>query len=437
MLPTFTNDRPAIVDYARLLKTGMASLNRIKIYLCGQPEAGKTTLARVLIRFVDPDPHKGNKLKQRTRGIDVMKGTLPSGATYKLWDFAGQADYHVHHDLFMYPEAAVFILLIDLRETPDLQLKHLTYWLRYIVTQCPSGTKPSVLLLATHVDESDAGSSATQKLYSNAITAFDHVVNFVADHFVEINCTDGASTQLKEIEDLLEAARFRFVTENPTPTPLICKQIIDVIEKQVAQEIHYMAWPVFCDVMKEITADTELLSIAALHLHKIGDVFYDPLSRLQKTVIVDLGWLCQEVLGWLFCPINMLTAHAQLEMVKFRKSAENGAVRKQDIPVKHSFVGCSTETMDVLEQFELCYGFEQDGQKMFVFPSILRTVVPSGIWTKQAALDLHIGVIISCNSAATMIPPGFFQRVQVRIKLDIGPKFWISTSKGSSNSQSV
>ena len=89
----------------------------------------------------------------------------------------------------------------------------------------------------------------------------------------------------------------------------------------------------------------------------------------------------------------------------------------------HAFEGTSIETLDVLEIFELCYGFDQDGVKMYVFPSLLRTEPSETAWAKNEVFDTHLGLVFSCKSATTMIPPGFFQRLQVRIRLEIGPKF--------------
>ena len=34
----------------------------------------------------------------------------------------------------------------------------------------------------------------------------------------------------------------------------------------------------------------------------------------------------------------------------------------------------------------------------------------------------HIGLVFVCNSSTTLIPPGFLQRVKVRVRQDIGPR---------------
>ena len=419
----------------------MVSLDRIKIYLCGQPEAGKTTLARALVRSIDSAPAGTDILLSRTRGIDVTTAKLANGVSYSIWDFAGQSDYHVHHDIFMFPQAALFIVIIDVRDSLEDRHKHAVYWLQYIVTQCPPGSKPNVLVLASHVDEiaaasddDDASTLANDLavLYFTLGETFEKVVDFIAPEIIPINCKDQSSPALQQIEDLLETTRMRFLSDNPTPTPLICKQMIDIIQGLCARGVHYMSWPKYCTAMSELADDASLLTTATRHLHRIGDVYYNEDVRFKGIVIIDLGWLCQDVLGWVFCPPNMLKAREQVAMMRFRQLAEGGAVRKQDIPIAHKFADVDVETLDILEAFELCYGFVQDGVQFYVFPALLRASKLGGAWSQGSLFDVHVGIKLSCNSETTMIPPGFFQRIQVRVRLDIGPMFAL-TSKTTDN----
>ena len=425
------NQLTEIRDYARLLKTGMVSLNRIKIYLCGQPEAGKITFARALIRSIDSTPADLNPLLARTRGINITTAVLANGVSYSVWDFAGQSDYHVHHDIFMFPEAALFIIIIDVRNSLNERHKHALYWLQYIVTQCPPGSKPSVLLLASHVDEIAATSSADPRtlaldlavLYHSLGQTFADAVELAAPEIIQINCKDQSSPALQQIEGLLETTRMRFLSDNPTPTPLICKQMIDITQGLCGKGVHYMSWTSYCDAMRDITDDIGLLTIATRHMHRIGDLYYNESARFKGLVIIDLGWLCHDVLGWVFCPPNMLKVHEQVAMMRFRQLAECGAVKKQDIPITHKFADVDVETLDVLEAFELCYGFVQEDVQFYVFPSLLRASKLKVAWDQNDMFDMHVGLKLACTSSTTMIPPGFFQRVQVRVRLDIGPMF--------------
>ena len=414
-----------------MLKTGVASLDRVKVYFCGQPEAGKTTLSRALAGVLTTLPDESNSLKMRTRGIDIMQVRLPNGTEYSFWDFAGQADYHVHHDLFLFPEAAVFVLIIDARKSDAERKSHATYWLQYIVTQCPPGTKPNVLLIASHPDEVPhilPGDVYTLEayllaMYESISEVFGETVNFLRKDFILADCRNSQSESFTTIRNELNAARERFAVEENAMAPLICKQMIDLLVPIREARVHFMTLSHFHKAMKSVSGDTGLLTAAIRHLHKIGDVFYNEVGPLADIVVIDLAWLCHEVLGWLFCPVDMLEAHQMMRLLKFRQLAEAGPVKISDVPIINAFDGTSIKTLDILEAFELCSGFYQGSDKMYVFPSLLRTQIRPGLWTSSGVFDSHIGIRFVCKSPTVMIPPGFFQRLQVQVREKIGPLF--------------
>ena len=407
-------------DYARLLGTGVTSLNRIKVYFCGQPEAGKTTLSRALARISTKMSDEKAPLKMRTRGIDIMTVVAEDGLEYSFWDFAGQADYHLHHDMFIYIDAAIFVLLIDMRKSLAERFDHAKYWLRYIVTQCPPERLPSVLMIASHADEASSPEDEDYGheihlgiLMSDLVEIFGSAVNFVRPDFIMLDCRSSSTQQHDSIRSELSKAHKLHHAEVGSEAPVICKQIIDVLAPLRLNRTHYMTWPLFCNALSSITTDVGLLHLASRYLHQIGDVYYSETGPLKDIVIIDLPWLCHEVLGWLFCPLDMLTAHELLRMIKFRRLAELGGISKKDIPITHSFAGTSMQTLDVLEAFELCMAYDFQGERAYVFPGLLRTKLSPGVWNKTTSFDCHTGLSFTCSSEATMIPSGFFQRVQI------------------------
>ena len=424
---TFENEISEIRDYARLLRTGVTSVNRLNVYFCGEPEAGKTTLSRSLVHGSVVLPGETSSLKMRTRGIDVAQVKLPSGTDCCLWDFAGQSDYHVHHDLFVIHGAAVFVLLVDARRSTAERKAHATYWLQYIVTQCPPGVRPSVLMLASHVDEAAAVKAEEYDtetqfalLFMELSAIFGSAVQFVGTGFTAIDCRDGDSSACNLVRSALDGALEQYQEVNGDTAPAICKQMVDALVPLRERRTHFLTWPQYTEIMSGASRDKSLLKIATRHLHKIGEVYYSSRGTLADIVIIDLPWLCHEVLGWVFCPVEMLQAHEKSRLIRFRQLAEQGPVDEADIPITNQFEGTRVETLDVLEAFELCTSFAQETKKMYVFPSLLRTAPRGDVWQPSALFDVHIGLRFSCSSMTTMIPPGFFQRLQISAQLAIG-----------------
>ena len=406
-----------------MLRTGITSIDQIKVYFCGQPEAGKTTLSRSLVNKRTKLADEQNALKLRTRGIDVMHAQLPSGASCVFWDFAGQADYHVHHDIFMSTDASLYIVLVDARAPHDDRVGHATYWLQYVLTQCASATKPNVLLLVTHADEVDGAQSDDYSievylglLLLQLTEVFENKINFVRPDVLAINCLVADSESMMAVRAEIETFHAQFKESVESKAPLICKQIMEVLAPLRSKRVHFLTKYQFTKAMANVSTDQRLLKSAVRHLHKIGDLYYSSQKPLNDIIIIDLPWLCHEVLGWIFCPTDMLQAHDMKSMLAFRALAGTGPVAQKDIPIVHFFEGTQVQTLDVLEHFDLCTAVTADAQTMYLFPSLLRSDAPSDSWTADAAYTVHAGLRLVCASATHMIPPGLFSRLQIHVR---------------------
>ena len=349
-----------------------------------------------------------------------MQVKLSDGVTCSFWDFAGQADYHVHHDIFMSSDASLFIILVDARVSQIDREKHAAYWLQYILTQCPQGSRPNVLLLASHIDEVDPKETTDfpfevylELLFLQLSEIFDSEVHFVRREIVSINCLASSSDTMATVRADIEQSFKGFKESAEAKAPLICKQIIDTLAPLRKQRVHFLTWHQLTKTLAQICSDQKLLKTAIKYLHKIGDLYFSDRSPLLEIVIIDLPWLCHEVLGWIFCPPEMLQAHNMSRMLEFRALAEKGPVPLKDIPIVNLFEGTLVRTLDVLEHFEICTPIPVGSEKQYLFPSLLRSEAPNGSWLRDDSLDVHIGLRFCCSSPTRMIPPGLFNRLQI------------------------
>ena len=425
----------AFQAFGQLLLQGEAQTSSLKVYLCGNPKTGKTTLGRSLKLQPHPTP-AANSDTERTRGIEVSHTTI-QGAKYVLWDFAGQVDYHVSHNLFMYPEAAVFLVLVDVRLSREERLKQCTYWLRYICTQCPPNERPSVLVLGTHVDKAEVIDNDSMALmFYELHEMFSSSVKFVTDAVIMIDTREHKSTSMLQLQSLLDQTRMAMVASGQAITPLACKVIIDTVEsaRQHNNELRLLSMAEFVALCKPAilssfstnkldTSDTyitETIQLAILHLHRIGSLFHDPSSPLKDLVIVDLAWLCHNVLGWVFCPDNMVRENDQLtplargRWLAFNKVAKLGPVPLSAIPLAPADVTQQCDALEALEHFKLCCKLEQCGQVQYVFPSLLGPMRPD-MWKTEAVYDYHVGVELRCVKLTTSIPVGIFTQLQATL----------------------
>lgn len=145
-LPVIGQGMDAIIAYwTQRLSEGVDFLCEAKLIIVGEPEAGKTTLARKLLNPSLPlDPQQAS-----TAGIDVLRWTFPAavrpkrlqastvigGLTVHVWDFGGQEILHRTHQFFL-TRRSLYLLVADARaEDTDFQ-----WWLETIdvlSTGCP------------------------------------------------------------------------------------------------------------------------------------------------------------------------------------------------------------------------------------------------------------------------------------------------------------
>lgn len=127
------HDEPAPRDPRSILAAFFASraqdsepLNEVKLVLVGRGSAGKTSIARRLVK------NTFSQLQKETQGIDIARWKLNCGARevrVNLWDFAGQVLTHGTHQFFL-SESSIYLLVLTGRE--DTQKIDADYWLKLI-----------------------------------------------------------------------------------------------------------------------------------------------------------------------------------------------------------------------------------------------------------------------------------------------------------------
>jgi hypothetical protein len=129
-------------------------VDRVKLFLCGNGEVGKSTLARALERSDWDAAWRDLRTKNdRTHGFDAFPATIPNAGQSgqcTIWDFAGQTEFWVPHGIFMQTASGVFLVLCNLGDRADIQLAQLRYWMRFIASRAQPEARPRVVLVGTH-----------------------------------------------------------------------------------------------------------------------------------------------------------------------------------------------------------------------------------------------------------------------------------------------
>ena len=105
----------------------MRNSNKIKVHICGDGLAGKTTLCKTLQRnriqeWFHFKPNETDDPNERTRGIEITNIEL-NNHEFTLWDYGGQEEFHISHDDFI-NSSQISLFLIVLNILKKIEMKN-------------------------------------------------------------------------------------------------------------------------------------------------------------------------------------------------------------------------------------------------------------------------------------------------------------------------
>ena len=137
----------------------------VNVVLLGNPGAGKSTLAQVIIQRASSVFASIRGLFQYVKGVKLCTaGIIPSKLEHRelgniiLHDSAGQPEYYSSHiavlENLLHGSAAVFIIVVSLSDKEVC--KHLHHWLTIVENECHKALgQCHVITVASHIDEVD------------------------------------------------------------------------------------------------------------------------------------------------------------------------------------------------------------------------------------------------------------------------------------------
>ena len=137
----------------------------VNVVLLGNPGAGKSTLAQVIIQRASSVFASIRGLFQYVKGVELhTAGIIPSKLEHRelgnviLHDLAGQPEYYSSHiavlENLLHGSAAVFIIVVSLFDKEVY--KHLQQWLTIVENECQKALRQCyVITVASHIDEVD------------------------------------------------------------------------------------------------------------------------------------------------------------------------------------------------------------------------------------------------------------------------------------------
>ncbi|KAH0703275.1 hypothetical protein KY285_017553 [Solanum tuberosum] len=427
-----------------------------RVFLCGQENAGKTTLSNSLhqhfsspkLPYIDQVRTLVNPIELAVRPIGMKIKTFKDEDTkISIWNLAGQQEFYALHDLMFtgHGSASIFLIISSLfrkpnnreQKTPDEVEEDLQYWLRFIVSNSRRALQqcmlPNVTVVLTHYDKINQSSQNLQLTVDSIQRLRDKFQGFVEFYPTVFTVDARSSASVSKVAHHLQKTSKTVLQRVPRVYEL-CNDLMQILsdwrlENHNKPAIKWKEFGDLCQVKAPLLrvrsrldnkekVETKRRAVATC-LHHIGEVIYfDGLGFL----ILDCEWFCGEVLGQLL----------RLD-VKKQISAGDGFISRKElekvmrssldsqIPGMGSRVFENLDASDLVRmmlKLELCY--EQDPSNtnsLMLIPSFLeegKGKQPK--WQINSSECIYAGRHLQCDDSNHMfLTPGFFPRLQVHL----------------------
>ncbi|CAM6123077.1 unnamed protein product [Calypogeia fissa] len=414
-----------------------------KVYICGNPEVGKTTLRKTLQRSFwtslfsrERKPH----VEQRTQGIDVSmvacKGNEAgeNPITLLVWDMAGQSEYHLLHnallpDLSSGNGKATSFIIVCSSKTSLLEFKkQLIYWLRFIASSCGNtkGNLRHVLVVVNNIG-GDSKVLANKPNWEQVIVhqreVFKDYLNINMDPFIVDVRLYKSVQELKR--SLLHHAR-RLL--NGESVPDICLFIEKNLQAWTDARAKFpvLEWKDFVKEVREQSGepwDEERLDAATRYLNEAGvvvciDVPSDVRTPHRRLVVLNPRWFCKDIVGKMFLHQDMVNPreplfrkcmddHGSISISEFQEFFRYSPGEKTDLEFR--------DLIAILLWLGLCY----KGRDQRLYIPALIPQIEKPVWRFNHTRDQWVmGFIIEHQKSATALAPiALWHRFQVELAL--------------------
>ena len=136
-------------------------LPSIKLYLTGYRQAGKTTLRRGLGTSTCSQPPSMHERcpdnLERTAGIEIEHIEHEVFGNLVVHDLAGHCEYSTSHSVVIdCANTSVFMVIFDITKDRKDAWSQVNHWSAFIKAGRYKGSRPRVMLVATHVDQAQS-----------------------------------------------------------------------------------------------------------------------------------------------------------------------------------------------------------------------------------------------------------------------------------------
>ena len=431
----------------------------IKMFILGNPGAGKSTLVKslktegdgMLVRI----KHRLSKVTdvdERTAGIipyDIQSKAL---GRVTLYDFAGHREFYAGHDALlqnsMTASPSIVALVIDMRDEEGQIRETLQYWFEFINNHSTKGRSESHLVVIGSHTDGLSSSEVKQKLrFLQLITNHHTLDNISIAGQIMLDCRYAESSSMSQLRSILSHS-CQVLRTSETIAIAHCSFLVflfdkfgdktaiklNIAEKEMMSNIHSERY-----MYLNCVISSNLIEVCEM-LNKLGDILFMKNSQQPENswIVFDKGILLSQVNGVIFAPEG------------FKEHQKNLSTNTGVVPLSKLASLFPDLDSDMICQFlchlEFCHeitdpetlsllhastNVSASNEKFLFFPGLVDLNIPPDVWQPNSQFGYRSGWFLQCIKREQFLSPRFLQVLLLRLAYSLA---FIPSDKNPSDS---
>ena len=414
----------------------------VSVFIVGNTGAGKSTLTESVKKNtsgLSGIVARVSKVSAEKKTAGITPHTISNRTIGKIqvYDLAGDEEFYSSHDAIINtsmsgPSSAVFILVVDLRMSAKEIKETLHYWLNFLQAKVPPNhpRQPHLVCVGSHLDLAGNLQDLELKSIFDPFLSIASSSGFEVKGFIAMNCQYAESDGMKQLRQILATSYESLRLQESMTFHAHCFHVflLSVAKENPAIQLTtVLRQSIFCHKSSEKGVlsflPTELNSLFSL-CDQLSErnlvLFFRSTQALEESwIIADQAALLSRVNGTLFAgqdfrtyrELATSTGVVPLSKITLEFKDLDSSMITQYLTHLHF---CTELNQETLMLFQPSTSFSST-ERYFLFPSLVRELVPADVWAPEEKYIQHSGWEIECSNPEQFFTPRFLHLLLLRI----------------------
>ena len=332
-----------LLEYLRDRMSNSVPLRRVRVYLVGQENVGKSSLSHYLItKTANPVNLSTDGIKINEWKIKIKKENLKQAVDVRIWDFAGQELYYDTHNLFI-GDHSIYIIVWNIMH--DENNTKIRFWIELIKARASNSP---VILVATHIDNDLCTSEYLQRTLQTIANKYANKYPFIKK-VIGVSCMTGIG-----VKDLKEIIKAQIIEQKYIGNFVPLKYLFfedELIHQRKERVPPLINLEKFTKYAKLFSIEGEEMKQVIQNFRMWGTIHYNQDDYLKDMIIID--------------PAYLISIMATISTTKHRV-IKNGILKHSDLHQIWHYNEYPKEVhhklLQLCQKFEVTYALDATGK---------------------------------------------------------------------------